>query len=64
MEENKKILHGVIIEVGDYSKIARLRGENKKPEQVVKILLDGISDEELGKLMLVERVGLIINEEE
>ena len=34
MEENKKIFQGAIIEVGDYSKIARLRGENKKPEQV------------------------------
>jgi len=64
MDEGKRILNGAIIEVGDYSKIARLRGENKKPEQVVKILLDGISDEELGKLMLVERVSLVIDESE
>jgi len=61
-EENKKIIHGVIIEVRDYSKIARLGGENRKPEQVVKILLDGILDEELGKLMLVGRVSLVIDE--
>jgi len=64
MEENKKMFHGAIIEVGDYSKIARLRGENRKPEQVVKVLLDRIPDEELGKLMLVERVSLVIDEKE
>ena len=57
---NKKIMQGKIIEVRDCSKIARLQGENKKPEQIVKILLDGISDEELGKLMLVEKVDLLI----
>ena len=55
-KENKKIIQGTIIEVNDYSKIARLKGENKKPEQIVKILLDEIPDEELGKLMLVEKI--------
>ena len=63
-KEGKKIIQGRIIEVNDYSKIARARGENKKPEQIVKILLDKIPDEELGKLMLVERVDLVINEKE
>jgi len=61
--DSKKVIQGTIIEVNDYTKVARLRGENKKPEQVVKILLDGISDEELGKLMLVERIGLVVDEE-
>ena len=60
--EGKRIIQGRVIEVNDYSKIARLRGENKKPEQVVKILLDEIPDEELGKLMLIERVSLVIDE--
>ncbi len=63
-KEDKKIFQGKIIEVSDYSKIARLKGEDKKPEQVVKILLDEIPDEELGKLMLVEKVSLVIGEEE
>ena len=60
LEKNKKIIQGTIIEVRDCSKVARLRGEDKKPEQIVKILLDEISDEELGKLMLVEKVDLLI----
>ena len=60
LKENKKIMQGTIIEVKDCTKVARLRGENKKPEQVVKILLNEISDEELGKLMLVEKVDLLI----
>jgi len=64
MEENNKIIHGSIIAVVDYSKIARLGGESRKPEQVIKILLDGIPDEELGNLMLVDRVGLVIDEKE
>lgn len=64
IKEGKKIIHGRIIEVNDYSKIARIRGEDKKPEQIVKILLDEIPDEELGKLMLVEKVGLVIDESE
>ncbi len=63
-KEGKKIIHGKIIEVSDYSKVARLRGENKKPEQVVKILLDEIPDEELGKLMLVGKVSLMIDEKQ
>ncbi len=61
LKENKKTMQGTIIEVKDCSKVARLRGEDKKPEQIVKILLDEISDEELGKLMLVERVNLIVD---
>ncbi len=61
-EKNKKIIQGKVIEINDYSKVARLKGEEKKPEQVVKILLDEIPDEELGKLMLVEKVGLVIIE--
>ena len=61
-KEGKKIIQGTVIEINDYSKIARLTGEDKKPEQVVKILLDKIPDEELGKLMLVEKVGLVIYE--
>ena len=60
LKENKKTMHGTIIEVKDCTKIARLKGEDKKPEQIVKILLDEISDEELGKLMLVEKVDLVI----
>ena len=59
-KENKKILRGTVIEINDYNKIARLKGEDKKPEQVVKILLDEIPDEELGKLMLIGKVSLII----
>ena len=62
-KEGKKIIHGKVIEINDYSKIARFRGEDKKPEQVVKILLDQIPDEELGKLMLVEKISLVIDEE-
>ena len=61
-KEGKKIIHGKVIEINDYSKIARLKGEDKKPEQVIKILLDEIPDEELGKLMLVEKVSLVIGE--
>ncbi len=60
---DKKIIHGKVIEINDYSKIARFKGEDKKPEQVVKILLDEIPDEELGKLMLVGKVDLVIDEE-
>ncbi len=60
LKENKKTMRGTIIEVKDCSKIARLKGEDKKPEQIVKILLDEISDEELGKLMLVGKVDLVI----
>ncbi|MCH8945753.1 MAG: hypothetical protein IIA85_02430 [Nanoarchaeota archaeon] len=61
-KEGKKIIQGTVIEINDYSKIARLKGEDKKPEQVVKILLDKIPDEELGKLMLTEKIGLVIDE--
>jgi len=61
LKKNKKIMQGTIIEIKDYSKIARLRGEDKKPKQIIKILLDEISDEELGKLMLVEKVDLLID---
>ena len=61
-KEGKKIIQGTVIEINDYSKIARLKGEDKKPEQVVKILLDEIPDEELGKLMLTEKIGLVIDE--
>ena len=61
-KEGKKIIHGTVIEINDYSKIARLKGEDKKPEQVVKILLDEIPDEELGKLMFIGRVNLVIGE--
>ena len=61
-KEGKKIIQGTVIEINDYSKIARLKGEDKKPEQVVKILLDEIPDEELGKLMLVKKVGLMVSE--
>ena len=64
IKEGKKIIHGRIIEVNDYSKIARARGEDKRPEQIVKILLDEIPDEELGKLMLVEKIGLLIDKRE
>ncbi len=63
-KEGKRIIQGKIIEVSDYSKVARLKGEDKKPEQVIKILLDEIPDEELGKLMLVKKVSLVINEED
>ena len=61
-KESKRIIQGKVIEINDYSKIARFRGEDKKPEQVVKILLDEIPDEELGKLMLAGKVSLLINE--
>ena len=61
-KEGKKIIHGTVIEINDYSKIARLKGEDKKPEQVVKILLDEIPDEELGKLMFIGRIGLVVGE--
>lgn len=61
-KEGKKIIQGTVIEINDYSKVARLKGEDKKPEQVVKILLDEIPDEELGKLMLVGRIGLVVDE--
>ena len=61
-KEGKKIIQGTVIEINDYSKVARFKGEDKKPEQVVKILLDEIPDEELGKLMLAEKVSLLINE--
>ncbi len=60
--KEETIIHGTIIEVNDYSKVARLRGEDKEPEQIVKILLDKIPDEELGKLMLVKKVSLVIGE--
>ena len=63
-KEGKKIIQGTVIEINDYSKVARFKGEDKKPEQVVKILLDEIPDEELGKLMIVEKVGLLIDERE
>ena len=59
----KKIISGKIIEIEDYSKIARARGEDEEPRQIVKILLDEIPDEELGRLMLVEKVDLVVNEE-
>lgn len=62
-KESKKIIRGTVIEINDYSKIARLKGEDKKPEQVVKILLDEIPDEELGKLMFIGKVGLILGGE-
>ena len=61
-KEGKKIIQGTVIEINDYSKVARFKGEDKKPEQVVKILLDEIPDEELGKLMLVKKVGLMVSE--
>jgi len=61
-KESKKMIRGTVIEINDYSKIARLKGEDKKPEQVVKILLDEIPDEELGRLMFVGRVDLILAE--
>ena len=54
-DEYRKIIRGKVIEIKDYNKIARLKGENKKPKQVVKILLDQIPDEEFGKLMLAEK---------
>lgn len=57
------MITGTVIEINDYSKIARLKGEDKKPEQVVKILLDEIPDEELGKLMFIGKVGLIMGGE-
>ena len=59
----KKIISGKIIEIEDYSKIARARGEDEEPRQIVKILLDKIPDEELGRLMLVEKVDLVVDEE-
>ena len=62
-KKDKRIIKGKVIEINDYSKIARFKGEDKKPEQVVKILLDEIPDEELGKLMLVGKVDLVIDEE-
>ena len=61
-KKEKKIIYGKVIEINDYSKIARFKGEDKKPEQVVKILLDEIPDEELGKLMLVERISIVVDE--
>jgi len=64
MEYSKKKFEGTIIEVSDYSKIVRIKGGNKKPEQIVKVLLDEISDEELGKLMFIERVCLSVDERE
>jgi len=61
-KESKKMIRGTVIEINDYSKIARLKGEDKKPEQVVKILLDEIPDEELGRLMFIGKVDLILAE--
>ena len=60
-KKERKLIKGTVIEINDYSKIARFRGEDKKPEQVVKILLDEISDEELGQIMFIGKVSLIIN---
>ena len=61
-KEGKKIIQGTVIEINDYSKVARLKGEDKKPEQVVKILLDEIPDEELGRLMFIGKVSLMVSE--
>ena len=61
-KEGKKIIQGTVIEINDYSKVARFKGENKKPEQVVKILLDEIPDEELGRLMFIGKVSLMVSE--
>lgn len=61
-KDGKKIIQGTVIEINDYSKVARLKGEDKKPEQIVKILLDEIPDEELGRLMFIGKVSLIVNE--
>ena len=60
-KEGKKLIQGTVIEINDYSKIARLKGEDKKPEQIVKILLDEIPDEELGRLMFIGKVSLMVD---
>ena len=60
IEEEEVIIRGTIIEAKDFTKIARLTGENVKPQQVIKILLDEISDEEFTKLMFVDKVKIIV----
>ena len=62
-EEEEIIIRGTIIEAKDFTKIARLTGENVKPQQVIKILLDEISDEEFTKLMFVDKVKIILEKE-
>jgi len=59
-KEEEIAFKGTIIEAKDFTKIARLTGENIKPQQVIKILLDEISDEEFTKLMFVDKVKIII----
>lgn len=59
-EEGGVIIQGTIIEAKDFTKIARLTGENVKPQQVIKILLDEISDEEFTKLMFVDKVKIMV----
>jgi len=59
-KEGEVIIRGTIIEAKDFTKIARLTGENVKPQQVIKILLDEISDEEFAKLMFIDKVKIMV----
>lgn len=62
IEKGKKIIQGSVVEITNYSKIVK-PGDDKNVGQTVKILIEKIPDEELGKLMLVEKIDLVINEE-
>ena len=62
-KETEIIFQGTVIEARDFTKIARLTGESVKPQQVIKILLDEISDEEFTKLMFVDKVKIILEKE-
>lgn len=62
IEKGKKIIQGSVVEITNYGKIVK-PGDDKNVGQTVKILIEKIPDEELGKLMLVEKIDLVINEE-
>ena len=62
VEKGKKIIQGSVVEITNYGKIAE-PGDDKNVGQTVKILIEKIPDEELGKLMLVEKIDLVVDVE-
>ena len=62
MEEKK--IKGTIISAVDKTKIRRLQGEDVKPQQELKILLDEISDNDFARLMFTDKISIILEEKD
>lgn len=62
--EDKEIIKGTIISAVDKTKVRRLQGEDVKPQQELRILLDQISDNDFMKLIFVDKVNITLQEKQ